>query len=312
MEEIKVLSFAKINLSIDVGEARDSGYHDVDMIMQQLSFHDDVSIKFDSMDDGTCGNIDILVKTNRYYIPTDERNLAYKAAALMIDEYGDKIPSGHIYINILKRVPVAAGLAGGSGNGAAVLHGLNLLWKLDLDISELMELGAKLGSDVPFSIIGQAKANYTFPKKLKSDPMASTCARATGRGTELEPVRGIARPIVIAKPPMGVSTPEVYKGIDSCEISERPDNDKLITDMAMSSRDIYDNFINVLETYTLKAYPEVAALKEIVEKTDADKVLMSGSGPTIFAVYRNMKSAMKACEDIRAQGYEAYWTKTIK
>lgn len=311
MSEIKVLSFAKINLSIDVGEVHD-GYHDVDMIMQQLSFHDDVNVRYISNDDGTKGSIAIKVKTNKYYIPTDERNLAYKAADLMIREFGGQIDSGMVGIDILKRVPVAAGLAGGSGNGAAVLHGLNILWKLDLDLDRLIELGAQLGSDVPFSVIGQARANYLFPKKLRRHPMSTVCARATGRGTVLEPIKGISKPIVIAKPPMGVSTPEVYRGIDRCTITSRPDNDQLIADMAAKNGRAYDNFINVLEEYTLNQYPEVAKLKDAMKQTQAIKVLMSGSGPTVFAVYKDMETAMKACDIIRDKGYEAYWTKTSR
>ncbi|NLD10152.1 MAG: 4-(cytidine 5'-diphospho)-2-C-methyl-D-erythritol kinase [Clostridiales bacterium] len=312
MDEIKVLSFAKINLSIDVGAARGDGYHPVDMVMQQLSFHDDVDLKYIRNNDGTRGNIDVQVKTNRYYLPTDNRNLAFKAARLMADRYGKQVDSGTVRIDIKKRIPVAAGLAGGSGNGAAVIHGLNVLWDLGLDLTKVCLLCAELGSDVPFSALGQAKANYIFPKPMRKDPMAASCARATGRGTELEPVEGIRKPVVIAKPSISVSTKEVYQGIDSCEIVSRPDNDKLVEDLAAHSDGAYDNFINVLEAYTLDHYPAVAKLKQVMSETGAEKVLMSGSGPTVFAVYNDMKAAMSACDKLRDKGYEAYWTKTIK
>ncbi|WP_303857851.1 4-(cytidine 5'-diphospho)-2-C-methyl-D-erythritol kinase [Aminicella lysinilytica] len=312
MDEIKVLSFAKINLSIDVGAVSDDGYHPVDMVMQQLSFHDDVDLRYVSNHDGTRGNIDVKVKTNRYYLPTDNRNLAFKAARLMADRYGNKIDSGTVRIDIKKRIPVAAGLAGGSGNGAAVIHGLNVLWELGLDLTKVCLLCAELGSDVPFSALGQAKANYNFPRSVRKDPKAASCARATGRGTELEPVEGIRKPVVIAKPSISVSTKEVYRGIDDCDIVSRPDNDKLVADLAAHSESAYDNFINVLEVYTLDHYPEVARLKDIMNGTGAEKVLMSGSGPTVFAVYNDMKAAMSACDKLRDKGYEAYWTKTIK
>lgn len=312
MEEIKVLSFAKINLSLDVGPTGDDGFHRVDMVMQQLSFHDDVNIWYKRKNDGTKGNLEISLKTNRYYLPADERNLAYKAAMVMSRKFGHNIDSGSIDINIKKRIPVAAGLAGGSGNGAALVHGLNILWDLGLDLKEICSMCAELGSDVPFSAVGQARANYLFPKCIRRDPMATSCARATGRGTELMPLKGIVKPVVIAKPPLGVSTAEVYKGIDSCHIEKRPNNDKLINDMGSRSEAMYDNFINVLEEYTLSHYPKVRELKDIMQSTGAEKVLMSGSGPTVFAVYKDMKAAMSACDTLRKKDYEAYWTKTTR
>lgn len=314
MKEIKVLSFAKINLSIDITGVRDDGMHEVDMIMQQLSFHDDVVIRFERLMQKVPGDFDIVVSTNRYYIPVDERNLAYKAAQLMIDRHGAGMPGGRIKIDIFKRIPVAAGLAGGSGNGAAVLHGLNLIWNLGLSLHELCELSKELGSDVPFCTAGQARFNFGFPVKLRRDPMAGSCARAEGTGTEMRFLPGLRKPIVIAKPPIGVSTAEVYRGIDSCILNERPDNNEL--ERGLRNRDcslIYPNCINVLENYTLQTYPQVRRLKDIMESDNtAEKVLMTGSGPTVFAVYRNIGDAKKACGRLRKRGYEAYWTKTTK
>lgn len=314
MEEIKILSFAKINLSIDVTGATEDGMHTVDMIMQQISFHDDVTVRFFPDQGKANGDIDIKVSTNRYYLPVDERNLAYKAAALMSSEYGDRIPGGRVEVVIFKRIPVAAGLAGGSGNGAAVLHGLNQLWKLRLNLPRLCSLGAKLGSDVPFCVMGQAGYNFCLPKNLRKDKMAVSCARATGTGTELIPLRGINRSLVIVKPPMGVSTAEVYREIDRCKIKKRPDNDTLAK--GIMSRDfalINDNCINVLENYTLRAYPEVKKLKDLLQQnTEAEKVLMSGSGPTVFGLFKSISEAKEACEMLRKHRYEAYWTKTTK
>lgn len=312
MSKIRVLSFAKINLSIDVGPVDEGGFHPVDMIMQQLSFHDDVNITYTEHSGGTGEKPEIRLHTNRYYLPVDRRNLAYKAAELMIETYGDRVGGGTVDIDIIKRIPVAAGLAGGSGNGAAVIHGLNILWNLRLDLTEICELCSRLGSDVPFSAVGQARSNYRFPRDIRKDPLASSCARATGRGTVLQPVKGIVRPVVLAKPAMGVSTAEVYKGIDACKITRRPDNDKLTADLAARDPAMYDNFVNVLEEYTLNSYPEVAELKRIMEDTGAEKVLMSGSGPTVFAVYDSMEEAISACSRLRDSKYEAYWTKTTK
>lgn len=314
MNEIKISSFAKINLSIDVTATLDDGMHQVDMIMQQLSFHDDVTIKFTPNKKRKDKGKEIQVSTNRYYLPTDERNLAYKAAMLMVAKYGEKVPGGRIEIKVFKRIPVAAGLAGGSGNGAAVLHGLNALWKLDLSLSSLCELGAELGSDVPFCIMGQASYNFVLPRKVRKDLLATPCARATGTGTQLEPLKGINKSVVIVKPPISVSTKEVYQGIDNCDIKERPDNGILTN--ALIERDYdtaFDHFVNVLEAYTLKAYPQVEALKERLGQCEnVEKVLMSGSGPTVFGVFANIHHAKDACNKLRDKGYEAYWTKTTR
>lgn len=314
MNEIKISSFAKINLSIDVTASLDDGMHLVDMIMQQLSFHDDVTIKFTPDRKKKGKDKEIQVTTNRYYLPTDKRNLAYKAALLMVGKYGSRVPGGKIEIKVFKRIPVAAGLAGGSGNGAAVLHGLNALWKLDLSVRQLCELGAELGSDVPFCIMGQGSYNFVLPRKVRKDPLAVPCARATGTGTHLEPLKGINKAVVIVKPPISVSTKEVYQGIDNCDVKQRPDNEILTKALMERDYDVaFTHFINVLEAYTLKAYPQVEALKERLGKCEnVEKVLMSGSGPTVFGIFANIHYAKAACNELRAKGYEAYWTKTTR
>ena len=369
-----VKSFAKINLSIDVGPLDDNGYHRVDMVMQQLSFHDDVTVEYMPSDPGPedCGtasgdggSFDIEVSTNRYYLPVDRRNLAYQAAELMAELVSDgpsggsgqdsaqsghsddksygSAQSGHsddksygsapgsegpvhvrpgkIKISIRKRIPVAGGLAGGSGNAAAVLHALNIIWDLGLSLSELMDLGAKLGSDVPFCVMGQARSNRDFPEYIRKDKLAASCARATGRGTELVPVTPLDSWMVISKPRFSVSTKEVYEGIDGKEITGRPDNDRLVKCMAEKARntrhrsahpdaDLYRDFINVLEEYTLESYPEVAELKKKMLGAGARFALMSGSGPTVFGIFGSMSEAEKAAEKLRAEGLEAYWTRT--
>lgn len=306
MDTITVRSFAKINLSLDVGPEK-NGYHAVDMIMQQLAFHDDVEI---TSKKNKAGKFSIHIDVSRPYLPRDYRNLAWQAAELMIRRYGMQAGGADIHINIRKRIPVAAGLAGGSGNAAAVLHGLNALWNLKLGLPEIMELSAELGSDVPFTACGEAASNRDLPEDVRKDPLAVTCCRATGRGTELKKVRGIHRPVVIARPRLGVSTREVYAGIDYCVIPERPDNDRLIRAMKKESGRMYRDFINVLENYTLFHYPEVGKLKKIMEEKNARKVLMSGSGPTVFAIYNRMEDAIKESSRLRGLGYESYWTRT--
>ena len=295
------------------------------MVMQQLSFHDDVTVSYTPL--GKSGSFDIEVRTNRYYLPADRRNLAYQAAELMArdERTAGSVMPGKILINIKKRIPVAGGLAGGSGNAAAVLHALNMIWDLHLSLQELMDLGAELGSDVPFCVMGQARANKDLPDYLKNDPMASSCARATGRGTELEPLPALKAWIVIAKPRFSVSTKEVYEGIDGIDVQSRPDNDRLAgmlkakqpaggkTDDygVMPSEEMYADFINVLELYTLDAHPKVRELKEAMKAAGAEYALMSGSGPTVFGTFRTVAAARKAAEMLQDDGYTAYWTKTM-
>ena len=318
MSEIKVLSFAKINLAIDVGEVK-NGFHEVDMVMHQLSFHDDVTVSYEPFPkakgfgeankDEESGSFDVKVQTNRYYLPVDERNLAHKAALLMAEKAKAKVPPGSIRVKIHKRIPVAGGLAGGSGNGAAVIHALNAIWDLGLSLKEIMDLSGELGSDCPFCAMGQAKANRNLPSKVGKDPLASSCARAKGRGDILTPVKPIESWAVIAKPRFSVSTAEVYKGIDKIKISERPDIDGLVRSLD-SGAPAYDGFVNVLEAYTLKAYPEVGKLKDLMRGSGSDVALMSGSGPTVFGLFGDMESAVKASDKMREAGYESYWTRT--
>lgn len=306
MKSIKVKSFAKVNLSIDVKGLLPNGYHNVEMVMQQVDLYDEVRVSFEEAEE-----TQIKLHTNLPYLPTDERNLAYKAALIFM-EYGvykirDTI-HGIISIDITKKVPVAAGLAGGSGNGAAVLHALNVLLDAKLDLEELCKLGKMLGSDVPFSIMGQARANKVLGLK------GTSAGLATGQGTEIKPIKGLDAYLILVKPPIGVSTKEVYQGIDGCVIEKRPDNETLIK--ALKKKDyaqIYASMENVLEAYTLEHYPVVREIKEkIKENTDAEKILMSGSGPTVFAIYKDKETAQKACKKMRAMKYECYWARTTR
>ena len=319
-EEIKTVirSFTKINLSIDVGQAGSDGYHSVDMIMQQLAFHDDVELRFRPGKPEGSGEtgFSLNLTTTRVYLPTDRRNLAFRAAELVAGRYGIE---GAIDIHLVKRIPVAAGLAGGSGNAAAVIHGLNVLAGLDLGLEEILELCAELGSDIPFCAAGQARGNKNLPSAVRQDAMAVSCMRARGRGTEMTPVWGIRTPIVFAKPPLSVSTAEAYRGYDQCTVTRRPDNDQLERDLNAARgggvrngfRKQRRNFINVLEAYTLQAYPEVRELKERMKGLGAAYALMSGSGPTVFGIFGNIRDAQNASQALREEGLEAYWTRTM-
>lgn len=314
MKKIEVKAFAKINLTLDVLGVLENGYHELSMIMQQILLCDDVQVKWSehvSADQNAAGSITIDLSTNRKYLPNDSRNLAYRAAALMAEKYGDG-KAGTIRIDIKKRIPVAAGLAGGSSNAAAVLHALNVLWELGLDVGALCEIGKRLGSDIPFCIMGQAAGNESLRKLYKDDPLACHCALATGTGTDLRPITGLRSHLVLSKPNIGVSTAEVYRGIDEMTILEHPDNDAMI--LALEKKDtkvLSKNLINVLENFTLNHYPIVMYTKDMLKELCSSRcVLMSGSGPTVFGLCNNINESKEICRRMLEHNKESFWTRT--
>ena len=305
---ITIQSFAKVNLSLDVKGVLDNGYHIVEMVMQQISLHDDVTVTWT---DGSTP-LDISLATTRSDLPNDTGNLAYRAAQLMADTCPEI--GGALDIHIDKRIPVAAGMAGGSSNCAAVIHGINQLWNLGLSVSQMNNLGATLGSDVPFCIMGQAAASSEIRDIFADDPMACHCALATGTGTNLVPVTGLDAFIALTKPPIAVSTAEVYKGMDSLQIPEHPDNGALIGALEEHrDDDVYVNMINVLENYTLKVYPSVMYAKDKIKSLYSNgPVLMSGSGPTVFAVCHTAEEADRICTAMLSINEESYSVHTTK
>lgn len=309
MKQIEIKAFAKINLSLDVCGILDNGFHEVSMIMQQILLCDDVKVKW--QENNAVSGIDISLSTNRYYLPTDERNLAYKAALLMIEKYGHDM-NGTIRIDIRKRIPVAAGLAGGSSNCAAVIHALCQLWNLSLNLKELCEIGSELGSDVPFCIMGQAAANETLKKYYSHDPLACHCALATGTGTTLKPVKGLRSHLVLSKPAISVSTAEVYRGIDNETIPERPNNEEMIAGLSNNNRKmVTKNMVNVLENFTLKRYPVIVYTKNKMQQLCGNEaVLMSGSGPTVYGLCRNISESREICRKMLEDNNESFWTRT--
>jgi 4-diphosphocytidyl-2-C-methyl-D-erythritol kinase len=305
---LKLKSYAKINLTLDIKGVTEDGMHLVEMVMQQILLCDDINMKWTTDAEA----FDINLKTNRKYLPTDERNLAYKAALVMKEIAGDRDLHGRLDINIKKRIPVAAGLAGGSGNGAAVLHGLNVLWGMDLSLAELCGAGAKLGSDVPFCVMGQAAENETLKERFAGDPLVCHCALATGTGTDLEPLKGLESHLVLSKPPVSVSTAKAYQGIDSIEIPARPNTAEMIE--GLNTKDDYlieKNMVNVLENYTLKEYPTVVYTKnKMQELCSGHAVLMSGSGPSVYGLADSIKQSMSICEEMKKINRESFWTRT--
>lgn len=310
MKDIRLRSYAKINLSLDVLDKMDNGYHQVEMIMQQIKLSDDVYIRWFADDDAE--GIGITLKTNKYYLPVDNRNLAYKAAELMTKYYGHDL-KGSLRIDIRKNIPVAAGLAGGSANGAAVIHGLNVLWELGLDLKKLCSIGAELGSDVPFTIMGQARGNKELIKMFGKDPMAATCALAYGTGTELRPLKPLTSWVLLSKPALSVSTGEVYKGLDSSRIEKRPDNKAIEQGLLKEDMELVKkNMANVLEEYTLKTYSKVLDTKKMMmEACPGAAVLMSGSGPSVFALSGDRQELERGYKKLKEINEETYLTRTI-
>ena len=267
MSSIELKSRAKINLSIDVLGKREDGYHLVEMIMQTIDLYDIIKIKEIEIDE-------ININSNSSDIPLNENNIVYKAAKVLKDQFNIK---NGVEIFIEKNIPVAAGMAGGSSNAAAVLVGLNKLWKLNLSEVRLQEIGLKLGADVPFCISGNA-------------------ALAQGIGEELTYIKGLSKDtvILVCKPNLFVSTKEVYECIDSKDIDKRPNNKFLIECLKNEeTRQLAENMFNVLEGVTMDKHPVIQQIKDIMTNNRALGAMMSGSGPTVFGLYENREDAVK-------------------
>ncbi len=254
---ISVKAPAKINLTLDVTSKRPDGYHEVEMVMTTVDLADRIDLTL-------LGHDEISLDCSASFVPDDMRNHAFKAAKLLKDRY--HIEKGvRIYID--KQIPVAAGLAGGSSDAAATLRGLNKLWGLHLSLDELAEIGAEIGSDVPFCVYGGT-------------------ALAKGRG---EKITHLSTPapcwVVLAKPPIGVSTADVYGNLRVPEIKNHPNTQKMLR--AIEQHDFWlmcQSLGNVLEEVTLERYPQVKQIKDLMIESGADGVLMSGSGPTVYAL----------------------------
>ena len=280
MNSIELKSRAKINLSIDVLGKREDGYHLVEMIMQTIDLYDIIKIRELSSDN-------IIIKSNSNHIPLDENNIVYKAINLLKNKF--KINKG-VEVFIQKNIPIAAGMAGGSSNAAAVLVGLNKLWELNLSELDLQELGFKLGADVPFCISGKA-------------------ALAQGVGEELTFIKGLPKDItiLICKPEIFVSTKDVYGGLDLNNIQNRPDNNKLLEDLRQENiSSLAENMVNVLESVTSRDYREIKDIENIMLENGALGSMMSGSGPTVFGLYKNREDALKGKEELLKKYKQVY------
>lgn len=276
-------AYAKVNITLDVVGKREDGYHLLKMIMQNIDIYDVITIeKIESGIEITC---------NKPYVPTDERNLAYKAAKLFKDTFN--ITSG-VSINIKKNIPVAAGLAGGSTDCAAVLKIMNKLFQVNADNEKLMELGVKLGADVPYCIDGGTALCEGIGEVL----------------TTLKPFKNHI--IVLVKPPFGVSTKEVYKSFDLGRVKNHPETDKVIA--YMNEDNLYEvakNMKNLLENVTLKKHKVISSIKSEMESLGAIKAMMSGSGPTVFAFFDDMMKAQRCYDQMKKKYNDTFITRTV-
>jgi 4-diphosphocytidyl-2-C-methyl-D-erythritol kinase len=279
---ISLKAHAKLNLSLDVLNRREDGYHNLQMIMQSIQLHDTISLQEIS------SGVEIACEAP--YVPNNSSNIAYKAAELMINRYS--LDAG-VIIRIDKKIPVAAGLAGGSTDAAAVLKGINTLFKLGIEQNELMEIGKTIGADVPYCIVG-----------------GTALAEGIGeRITPLSPMKKI--PVVLVKPRFGVSTASVFKSLDINSISQRPKTTMIIDALGKGDiKFIAENLCNVLESVTIDKYPLINKIKKDLIAKGAMGSLMSGSGPTVFGLFEDDRTARKAYNSMSRSRYDCFLTNT--
>lgn len=270
--KLELQAYGKINLGLDVLWKREDGYHEVKMIMQTVKLHD--TLFFESVEEDV-----IILSTNADGLPVNEDNLIYRACQMLKTEY--KITDG-IRIFLDKQLPVAAGMAGGSADAAAALIGMNRIFDIGLSKDKLMEYGVKLGADVPYCIMQGTALSEGIGEKLTVVSPMPECV------------------LLLAKPPIDVSTKMVYENLHANELSRHPDIDGIIE--ALSHQDlqgITDRMENVLETVTVTRYPVISEIKNCMTEMGAMQSLMSGSGPTVFGIFTEKETAEKAAEEIR-------------
>ena len=275
MDEITLKALAKINLGLDVVRRREDGYHEVRMIMQTIHLYDLLEIQ-------KIREPEIQIVSNLSFLPVNENNLVYKAGKLLMDEFG--ITDG-VDVKLTKRIPVAAGMAGGSTDAASMLYGMNQIFNLGLSRKALMERGVQIGADVPYCLMRGTALAQGIGEKLSQLPPMVKC------------------PVLIAKPAVSVSTKFVYQNLKLDEHTKHPDIDTLIG--AIKRKDfagICGNMGNVLESVTIPNYPVIAEIKEKMMGAGAAHAMMSGSGPTVFGLFEDEETAQRARDVVKDSG----------
>lgn len=272
MKQMDLKALAKINLGLDVLGKREDGYHIVRMVMQTIYLYDEVRL-VKREEPG------VSLVSNLPYLPSGEGNIAYKAAKLLQDEFG--IREG-VDISLRKHIPVAAGLAGGSANAAAVLFGMNRMFDLGLSQKGLMERGVKLGADVPYCIMRGTVLAEGIGEKLQALAPMPKCT------------------VLIAKPPVSVSTRTVYEALDGKDVKEHPDIDGILSGLEKGDlKSVASAMGNVLEQVTIPMHPVIREIKKEMKASGALNAMMSGSGPTVFGLFENRADAKNAQRRIR-------------
>jgi 4-diphosphocytidyl-2-C-methyl-D-erythritol kinase len=274
IKHLGLKAYGKINLGLDVLRRREDGYHEVRMIMQTVGV-------FDRLDIDRRSEPGISLDTNLYYLPTNENNLVYRAAKLLMDEF--HITEG-VDIHLKKYIPVAAGMAGGSSDAAAALFGINKMFHLGLSTEDLQKRGVTLGADIPYCIMRGTALSEGIGEILTPLPPVPQCH------------------VLIAKPGINVSTKFVYENLHANELrpEQHPDIDSIIDGIrAGSISQICQHLGNVLETVTVREYPVIQDIKDYMTTHGADGALMSGSGPTVFGLFTDAAAARKAYRGLR-------------
>lgn len=269
MDSLSLSANAKINLGLDVLRRREDGYHEVKMVMQTVGICD--RLDFTRLS-GDC----IRVSTDKEELPCDGHNLIYKAAKLMKETYG--ISEG-VSVVLEKNIPIAAGMAGGSTDAAATIHGMDQLFGLGLSLEEKQRLGVKIGADVPYCLMGGTALSEGIGELLTALPAVPKAY------------------LVIAKPDINVSTKFVYENLHANSLTEHPDIDGMVDSIRKGDlKGITDRMENVLETVTVKHHPAIEEMKAFLREQGAMNALMSGSGPTVFGVFEKEETAKTAYE----------------
>ncbi|MBE5940731.1 MAG: 4-(cytidine 5'-diphospho)-2-C-methyl-D-erythritol kinase [Lachnospiraceae bacterium] len=273
---VKERAHGKINVGLDVLRKREDGYHEVKMVMQTVGIYDGIDIT------RSPGEREITIETNLKYLPTGEGNLAYRAANMLMEEFGI---NEKVHIKMKKMIPVAAGMAGGSADCAAVFRGVNKLFNLGLSLQDLKERGVKLGADVPYCIEEGTALCEGIGEKLTTLPPMPDCR------------------IILVKPHINISTKYVYENLRANELTYHPDIDGMVC--AIKNNDLYgvtDRMGNVLETVTETEYGIITELKDKLKKMGAVNAIMSGSGSTVFGIYDDNDKAMEAYKYMKESG----------
>lgn len=286
MKQVKRDAYAKINLTLDVTGKRPDGYHTVKMVMQTVALHDDVTVAL-------TGEGGFRLKNNLPYLPSDDRNLAMRAAKLFYTRTGIQNPGTAIHI--VKRIPVAAGLAGGSTDAAAVLRALDGLHGTALGADALCEMGLALGADVPYCIRGGTMLAEGVGEVLTPLPAMPDCH------------------VVLVKPPFSVSTAEVYARMNGGNVSPRPDTAGMLG--ALRAGDypgVCHRLYNVMEPVTGGRHPEIAEIRDTLLTCGADGAVMSGSGPTTYGLFADGEAARAAYGALKARYKDTHLTTVLR